>query len=224
MDQIQTVPAIQSASMSQKITGLLEKYPVILQLLRFGCIGVLNTALDFLILNVVSKTLGITEGASLGRINVIGFSLAVIQSYYWNKYWAFGGNMNVTLLKNFVRLVLVGALGTLAMLLVLLGAGITAPPVYYLIILGIFVIGQIVFWNVFAFQKPEASQNYHQFVAFLIVSVIGLLINSGLIAVLTSAVEFTDNDDLNKNIAKIVATLASLVWNFIGYKIFVFKK
>lgn len=217
-----SVPPV--SGLGGKITGILNKYPVVLQLLRFGAIGVLNTALDFLILNLTSKSLGISSGLRLGQINVIGFALATVQSYFWNRSWAFSTEQGVTLLKNFIRLVLVGLLGFLAMVLVLVGAKISALAVFYLILLAVYILAEIVLWKSFDLHKTEGGNSGQQFAVFLAVSVVGLLINSMLVWLITSNVALVDNADLNKNMAKIVATGASLVWNFIGYKIFVFKK
>ena len=215
----------QNINLNSKVEGLLQKYPIILQVLRFGAIGVINTALDFIVLNVVSKTFGITSGISLGGINVIGFSLAVIQSYFWNHYWAFNAQQLVSLWKNFIRLVLVGVLGTFAVLAVLFGSKFSAPTSFYLIILAIFIIAEVLLWNAFELTKNAPPQQAtREFVAFLFVSVIGLAINSVLIGLISSNVHLVANADLSKNLAKILATFISLIWNFIGYKIFVFKK
>ncbi len=53
---------------AQKITDFLERKPVIYQFLRFGCIGVMNTALNFLLLNTVSKALGISRVGLWARL------------------------------------------------------------------------------------------------------------------------------------------------------------
>ncbi len=210
-------------SLNQKITNLLQSKPVILQLLRFGAIGVLNTALDFLVLNFISKTLGIDSGFKLGQINIAGFMLAVIQSYFWNKYWAFD-TAAISLFKNFIRLVLVGSLGALALSFVILGSKTGALPSYYLIILIVYVLAEIVLWKGFGLSMQPVQEQKNPFLSFIVVSIIGLLINSLLISVITSQVSLVANADLNKNLAKVLATGASLVWNFVGYKLFVFKK
>lgn len=222
---MENTQVVQSVTFDGKITAILNKYPIILQILRFGAIGVINTALDFIILNVISKTFGITSGLQLGQINIIGFSLAVVQSYFWNHYWAFNQAQQVTLWKNFIRLVMIGVLGAVAVLVVLFGSQYSAPASFYLIILGIFIIFELIFWFGFELNKnAPPRQAASEFIAFLAVSIIGLAINSLLIGVITSGTHFSINADLNKNLAKILATLISLIWNFIGYKIFVFKK
>jgi len=61
MDTLQNFQEAQPAptGISMRLSSILEKYPIILQLFKFGAIGIINTALDFLILNLSSKALGI---------------------------------------------------------------------------------------------------------------------------------------------------------------------
>lgn len=211
------------------IESILNRYPIVLQLFRFVAIGVLNYALDTIIFNFISKHFGISQGAGLGVVNIPGFIAAVIQSYVWNHYWTFGAQQTLGLFKNFLRLVLVGALGFLAILLILLGAKAIASPGYYLLILGVFVIAEIILWASFGLRRDvHGAFSEKEFVIFIVVSVIGLLINSFLLALfsnkLAGQLGASISPDLIKNIAKIFATVASLVWNFIGYKLFVFKR
>ena len=44
-------------TLATQISDLLTRRPVIFQFFRFACIGLMNTALNFLILNAVSKAL-----------------------------------------------------------------------------------------------------------------------------------------------------------------------
>jgi putative flippase GtrA len=226
METITNSPEALKSGVAGKVDEMLQKYPIILQLLRFAAIGVINTALDFLVLNFISKTLNISAGLKLGQVNIISFSLAVVQSYFWNRYWAFSAGQVLTLWKNFIRLVLVGALGALAVIFVLIGAKVSASPSFYLIILLAFVIFQLAMWIGFGLSKTVASADNQskQFIIFLVVSIIGLIINSILLSLISQHFAIVSNADLNKNVAKILATFVSLIWNFIGYKLFVFKK
>lgn len=65
-----------------------------------------------------------------------------------------------------------------------------------------------------------------QFSQFFVVSLIGITINGLILTGITTliAAPFDMSDQLWANVAKLIATGASLVWNFIGYKLFVFKK
>lgn len=68
---------------------IFEKYPVILQVLKFGVTGVMNTGIDFLVLNGLMWLTNTYSGKLIILLNVISFSAAVTNSYLWNKYWTF---------------------------------------------------------------------------------------------------------------------------------------
>ena len=210
-------------SFSQKITGLLERNPVVYQFLRFGCIGALNTALNFLILNSISKALNISQGLPLGAVEGVAFCGAVIQSYLWNRTWTFGSEQGVSLFKNFERLLAVGLLGFLAVVFVLVGSRLSAPWEYFAGILVVYLIIETVLWKYFGFHVSDWNHEGHSFVIFFFVTLVGLGINVLLISFISTNLHLT-NTDLDKNIAAIVATGVSLFWNFVGYKLVVFKK
>lgn len=217
------------ARYNSKLTQLLATRPVILQILRFGAIGVLNTALDFIILNYLTKSFGIESGLQLGMINVIGFSAAIIQSYIWNKAWAFTAG-SASPLQNAWRLISVGGLGTISFLLVIIGAAAAVTNTYFLFILVVFLVAEILIWYAFALRLRSQDGEHvgKQFLEFLIVSIIGLIINSFIVAIvsgwLATPLESLINSDTIKNVAKILATGVSMIWNFLGYKLVVFRK
>lgn len=219
----------QTLTYNQKLTQLLASKPVILQILKFAAIGALNTALDFIILNYVTKSFGVTSGLNLGLLNVISFGAAMIQSYLWNRAWTFTASI-VSPLANFLRLIVVGGLGFACFILVFVGGLYGVVDTYYLFVLVVFLIAEILIWYGFGLNLGNDSSSGvgHQFGVFMIVSVIGLLINSAIVvgASIALAPSLTSmiNVDTIKNVAKILATLVSLIWNFIGYKLFVFKK
>src|SRR6185436_2161989 len=190
-------------------------------------IGFLNTALDFIILNFISKALGITSGLSLGTVNIIGFAAAVVQSYYWNRHWAFNAAQSADAVKNFIRLVVVGGIGVFGFLAAIIGSNYHAGPVYYISVLVIFVIVELAALVSFGLNQQTSAESSQgqQFFAFIVVSVIGLIINSLIIAFvshyLSTSAAFSNQDNL-KNAAKVAATAVSLIWNFIGYKVLVF--
>ncbi len=217
-------------TMNQKIAQLLASKPVILQMLKFAAIGSLNTALDFVILNYVTKTLGIEPGVSLGLVNIIGFSAAIIQSYLWNRAWTFASSMS-TPLANAFRLILVGGLGFLAFSAVVIGGLSSVADTYYLFILIVFLFLEICMWFGFRLSMNNAGKNTeisHQFSMFVLVSIIGLVINSAIVALAANALAPTLSNLINAdtiiNLSKVIATAVSLIWNFIGYKMLVFKK
>ncbi len=222
--------AQQPQTYNSQLSQLLARRPVILQFLKFGTIGAINTALDFLILNYLTKTFGINIGLDLGLINIVGVAAATIQSYFWNRGWAFAIT-NVSPIKNFIRLFLVGGLGLGMFILVLLGSAYGFSANFYLVLLVLFLFIEIMLWYAFglSFQNSNNEKNVgQQFIEFIIVSVIGVVINSIVVVIvanwLSNPLSNFINVDVVKNIAKFVAICVAMVWNFIGYKLFVFKK
>lgn len=212
------------------LSDLLNRKPIILQLLKFGCIGALNAALDFILLNLLTEAFSIQKGAGLGALNIISVSAAIIQSYFWNKSWAFIKTGAVSVLTQFTRLVLVGGLGVTAFAAVLAGSQLNYGVVYFIWLLCMYIVLQLGVWASVrgdSASVPNQSGTRAEFVGFVVVSIIGAGINS---LILTGLVAYFGHslpgisEKLFKNIAKIAATVVSLMWNFIGYKFFVFRK
>lgn len=215
---------IVNTSYHQKITHFLETHLVIYQFLRFGCIGFLNTGLNFLVINIISKFLHISQGRSLGAVVGVGFVCAVLQSYPWNRTWTFGGETGISLWENLTRLFMIGCLGASALVFVAIASGQSAPAWVYLIFLIAFVIVEDVLWKNFGFHMSDWNHVGHSFLIFFSVTLIGLFINSSLSSVVSIYLHPTNIIDLDKNIAVALATGVAMFWNFIGYKVVVFKK
>lgn len=100
---------------------------------------------------------------------------------------------------------------------------------FYAIFKGLsFILANIsgYFWNKhWVFQsKVSASSGYSQ---FLLVSIIGLIINVAVaffVFNFISSFFVSFSKELWANIGALSATVISLIWNFVGYKFFVFKK
>lgn len=132
------------------------------QFVKFSVVGFLNTSLDFSVLNFLSYLTGIYSGFNIIFLNSVSFFIAIINSYFWNKYWTFNQSSGV---------------------------------------------------------KGE------EFLKFFVVGFGGLVLNSFLVYAITTFIPLFDGltPQLLENLAKILATVVSLVWNFIGFKFFVFK-
>ena len=151
--------------MCQKIFwNLCKKYPVIQQFSKFVVIGVVNTGVDFLILNLEMFLTGISKGPYMLVQNAVSFSIATVNSYFFNKYWTFQDKSN-----------------------------------------------------------KDKGKKFSQFIG---VSIIGVAINSLIVFSITTYVPpmFGISSVLWANLAKVAATGISLIWNFVGYKFWVFKK
>lgn len=146
--------------------GFLSRWLAIFsQLAKFAAVGILNTAIDFAVLNLLSLATGITTGFIIGGVNIPGFGLALINSYLWNKLWVFQ-------------------------------------------------------------DRRDGEPLFADFLKFFAVSVGSVLINSGLIILLTTYTPFLGGLVASRrlNLAKAIATIATLMWNFVGYKLVVFRK
>lgn len=59
------------------------------QFIKFICVGLINTGVDFGILNLLMFLFGITTGIGYSFFKAISFIFAVINSYFLNKRWTF---------------------------------------------------------------------------------------------------------------------------------------
>jgi len=150
---------------------------------KFALVGVLNTLIDVVILNILVffglKTIFIIFGQKFLLANIISVCVAMINSFVLNKLWTFeskGGNIYQQIFSFFI-----------------------------ITVIGMFVIHQIVFSS-FYFGFKSASS--------FIISIINFI---GLS-------RFFSDTFIILNFAKGMAVIASLIWNFIGYKFIVFKK
>jgi|SRR3990167_6196015 len=136
------------------------KIALLWQVAKFSLVGVLNTAIDFGILNFLSAIFSVTKGFGIVPVNAASVAIAVVNSFYWNKEWVFA-------------------------------------------------------------TKREVN-----FVTFTAVTLIGLSINTGIVYFLTTFVSpiLMTSEALWANLAKVLATSLSLVWNFLGYKLIVFRR
>ena len=57
---------------------------------KFAAIGFTNAAVDFGVFNLLIFATGVTAGIWYPVFKVVSFICAVIPSFFWNKYWAFG--------------------------------------------------------------------------------------------------------------------------------------
>jgi putative flippase GtrA len=64
--------------------------PSFFEFTKFAVVGVLNSGVDFGILNSLMLITGLSSGAAFLAFKSISVTLGVINSYIWNKYWTFG--------------------------------------------------------------------------------------------------------------------------------------
>jgi len=134
-----------------------------MQFSKFVAIGLLNTAIDFGVLNLLMWLADIYKGKWLFLLNAVSFTAALINSYLWNKLWTF---------------------------------------------------------------KDKSTRDVPvEFSRFLLISIIGAIINSSIIYFITTYITpyYGLSEQIWANLAKVLATGFSLIWNFLGYKFIVFN-
>lgn len=89
-----------------------KKIPIILQIMKFGMVGLANTAVDFGILNFLMAATGIFSGKDIFFLNSVSFIIAVIHSYFWNKFWTFSARKTEAT-KEFLQFLIVSVVGLL---------------------------------------------------------------------------------------------------------------
>lgn len=78
-----------------------------MRVLKFGVVGVTNTAVDYLVLNAL--VFGI--GAPVAVANVVSYSAGIANSWFWNRRWTFSDRATASTrlaLPAFVAVNLVG--------------------------------------------------------------------------------------------------------------------
>jgi putative flippase GtrA len=83
------------------------------------------------------------------------------------------------------------------------------------------------FWNKYwTFQKNESKNTGKEFFQFFLVSIIGLLINTGIASYVFKVITPFSGMNLDQwsLMGAVFGSIAAIAWNFIGYKFFVFKK
>lgn len=199
----------------------------VLQFIRFLGIGFLNTAVDFAVLNFLASSFGIYTGAKVGFLNAMSFSIAVLHSYFWNKYWTFNSRSESGVSRDVGKFIAASLVGIAILISVIWGARLRVEWVYYFSAFVVLTIGEIILWKAFRLSVPKSitSHGKKELLLFVVISIIGVFINSGIVAVVTGRVPpvLGFNQELWTNLVKAGATGLSLIWNFLGYKLIVFK-
>lgn len=91
---------------------IFSRITILWQFVKFGLIGVSNTALNFGVLNLMVQKTNITRGLTYDMFAALAFLVALINSYVWNSHWSFQNN-NARTAKEFFQFFLVTFVGLL---------------------------------------------------------------------------------------------------------------
>lgn len=92
-------------------TDAIVKNKFFLQFGKFFIVGILNTGLDFAVLNFLMWITQTYKGTSIIIFSTISFSIAVTNSYFLNKYWTFGDQSKEKAPQQFIKFMGVAIIG-----------------------------------------------------------------------------------------------------------------
>lgn len=145
------------------------------QFIKFAFVGILNTGIDFLVLNVLIGLFGTGNNGNLYFIfKGISFIAAVINSYLLNKFWVFKHEHS-------------------------------APVT----------------------SSDSQSNSKKELASFITISVLGLFLNilvSSAVFKFSTSLYPSLSQTIWANVGALTGTITVLIFNFFGYKLFVFKK
>lgn len=93
----------------------------IYEFIKFLIVGGLNTAIDFGVLNYLSYFFNIFSGTGIILFNIISFSAAIANSYFFNKFWTFKRQGNPAVPELFSFLMVSVAVSIINTVIVYLG-------------------------------------------------------------------------------------------------------
>lgn len=82
------LPAFE-ASVYAIVSMFFRQLDILRQAGRFGIVGLMNFSVDTGILSFLSAITGIYSGVGIILLNTISVTVAVFNSYYWNRNWTF---------------------------------------------------------------------------------------------------------------------------------------
>ena len=80
-----------------------KKFKTFFQFSKSFLVGILNAFIDLGVLNILMWFFSITAGIYYSVFKTISFFIATINSYFWNKYWAFEKKETKPSIKEFFQ-------------------------------------------------------------------------------------------------------------------------
>ncbi len=119
----------------------------IVRFVRFGAVGSLGAVVDFTVLNLAHKVVGLPLVAA----NSLSFTLAVLSNFTWNRLWTFPESRTRPIRSQLTQFALVNVVGLLINNLILVGLhalfrSVISDPWDYNLAKAIAIV-IVLFWN-----------------------------------------------------------------------------
>jgi putative flippase GtrA len=191
--------------------------------------GAINGLIFGALLPVVLKNMNIAMSANKAVVIAVAFTVlaavGVAIGYFLSKY--------IKIIFQVAKFGCVGAanfavdIGILNLLIFLSGTAVGAAYIAFKVISFAFAVTNSYIWNkVWTFKKTDTKETGKEFSQFIMVSVIGLILNAAVAGFLVIVVGPMGGIKVKTwaSVSAAVASICVMVWNFLGYKFWVFKK
>ena len=84
-----------------------DRVPSLFEFSKFAVVGVLNSGVDFGILNLLMLITSVSSGAGFLAFKSVSVTLGVLNSYLWNKYWTFKTSNSADARREFMAFMVV---------------------------------------------------------------------------------------------------------------------
>ena len=181
------------------------------------------------LLPVVLKNMNIAMSANKGVIIAVAFTVlaaaGVYIGYLLSKY--------IGVIFQIAKFGCVGAanfavdIGILNLLIFLSGTAAGVVYIVFKIISFTFAVTNSYIWNkIWTFKKVDTKETGKEFGQFIMISVIGLILNAAVAGFLVIVIGPMGGISVKTwaSVSAAVASICVMAWNFIGYKFWVFKR
>jgi putative flippase GtrA len=191
--------------------------------------GAINGLIFGALLPVVLKNMNIQMSASKGIVIAVAFTVlaavGVAIGFFLSKY--------IKIIFQVAKFGCVGAanfavdIGILNLLIFLSGSAAGIIYIVFKVISFIFAVTNSYIWNkIWTFKKTDTKETGKEFGQFIMVSVIGLILNAAVAGFLVIVIGPMGGIKVKTwaSVSAAVASVCVMAWNFLGYKFWVFKK